>query len=70
MNHQQRRWIPGRLLRAVLLAAAVCLPAVGCGAMANSMRILPMLGGADSDYRTLRKAVEADSFPTPAEAGI
>ena len=65
-----RRWIA--LVGVVIL---LC----GCGTMGNRTSGVGPLGGAafspakigrKLDQSALRKQVEADSFPTPAEAGI
>jgi len=58
---------------------SVVLSLCGCGTMGNTTSGVGPLGGAafspakigyKLDHSALRKQVEADSFPTPAEAGI
>jgi len=70
MTSQKRRSQAGRLLWPVVLAGSICLVVAGCGSTPAAVRPLPIQGASDSDDEALRKAVQSDSFPTAAEAGV
>jgi hypothetical protein len=59
----------GRLLRR-LTGVVLMLLCAGCSSTPGPLRKLPIPFGSHSKEQTLRKQVEADSFPTAKQAGL
>jgi hypothetical protein len=73
-GHRGFRWL--RLFWAMVLAASVCLAAAGCGwtprlspGPIGPASWLTAKPGSKAESEALKKRVEADSFPTAAQAG-
>ena len=70
MTAQRRRSWRARLLRPVVLAAAVCLVVAGCGTTPDlglgspsAVRLLPSGLGSKAEAEVSREEVDADPFP-------
>jgi hypothetical protein len=57
-----------RLYRSTVVA--LILLCAGCTSASGPLRKLPIPLGGNSKEQTLRKQVEADSFPTAKQAGL